>query len=172
MVRIKRLKKWPTLALLCVGSAITACTPVAPTVKQVAATISCEQAQQNNYATVSDQRMVQFLDQSVSDDNLQQCWKPTMAAALQQQREIPQHHLVNALKAFNQRADRQLFHLAVSQYLTSLSMNDYHTQQRRLLVAYSRYLIDHVQSNSDPRLAEMKVLCARLDQDLYRKLFE
>jgi len=172
MVITKRLKKWATLSVLCVSAAMTACAPVPAKVEQVKAPISCQQAQYNNYATVSDQRLIQFLDQSAGDEELNQCWKPTMTAALQQQRDIPQHHLIAALKAFNQRRDSELFHLAVDQYLSALSVSDYRSQQRRLLIAYSRYLIDHVQSNADPRLAEIKVLCAELDQDLYHKLFE
>lgn len=167
----KRLEGLVMLALLCLCVAVTACTPVPPKV-EVKAAMTCQQARYNNYATVSDQRLIQFLDQSAGDEELNQCWKPTMTAALKQQRAIPQHHLIDALQAFNQRRDSELFHLAIGQYLSTLSLSDYRSQQRRLLVAYTRYLIDHVQSNADPRLAEMKVLCAELDQDLYHKLFE
>ena len=172
MVRIARLKKWVVLALVCAGCSITACTPVAPTQKQAALPLSCQQAQQNDYATVSDQRMVQFLDQSFADENSQLCWQPTLSAALHQQRDIPQHYRLEALKAFNHRGDHELFHLAVSQYFASLSLTDYHTPQQRFLIAYCRHLIDRALTRSDSRLAEMKVVCARLDQGLYHKLFE
>lgn len=172
MATTKRLNRWAGVALLTLCVMVTACTPLPPKVEKVKPPITCQQAQYNDYATVSDQQLVQFLDQSIGAENINQCWQPTLSAALQQQRNIPRQHLVHALKMFNHRRDSELFHLAVRQYLTTLSAIDYHHEQRQLLVAYSRYLIEHVSSNADPRLGEVKVLCAELDQGLYRKLFE
>jgi hypothetical protein len=151
---------------------MSGCSPSPRTLVFVPAVVSCQEAIDSNLRTISDTRLAELLDDGLVDGDLDACWNPLMKMALEQQRDLPRRHLAEAVAAFNQRRHAELFHTAVSRYLSSLPHGEYHQEDRRLLEAYARYAIDHATSRSDGRLRDVRLLCAQLDVVLYNRIFE
>lgn len=168
MIQVKQGKWWLSAIGLYVVLVISGCTTAQPQSIKV----TCFEAKQNNYTTVTDVQMKRFLDESVNDADLDQCWKPAMKNALQQNRPVGKRHLVKAIDLFNQRCDEEMFHCAVSQYLSSLTPSEYRAEDHQLLAAYTRYSINQATSSTDTHLKKVKLLCATLDRELYNKFFE
>lgn len=102
------------------------------------------------------------------------CWSEAVQSALEQGKPVPQDQLVKALDAFNRNATANDFHRAVGQYLRGLADHggSYTEDDRRLLEAYSRYVIRTARSQDDTNLQLAQTACARLDRTLHARLFE
>jgi hypothetical protein len=102
------------------------------------------------------------------------CWSEAVQLALEQDKSIPKVQLTKAIDAFNRNATASDFHRAVGQYLRGLAGHDgsYTEDDRRLLEAYSRYVIRTARSQDDANLHLAQTACARLDRVLYARLFE
>ncbi len=172
MTRFMNSTGWFFVIGFLAGLTLAGCSVTPRSVASPGGPPSCQEAIDSSLAMVSDDRLAQLLDEALADDNLDACWQPAVEVALEQQRNIPHGHLAKAVEVFNQRRHAELFHAVVSRYLSSLANGQYRKEERRLLEAYARYAIDHAASSSDPRLRDVKLLCAKLDSDLYSKLFD
>ena len=136
--------------------------------------LTCAEAVGSSIHNISDNELAALLDESQGEDRRDSCWVPLVKLGLDDKRDIPRAHLVTAVKVFNQREHEAYFHKAVYRYFADLSKNrsGFRPEDRRLLQAYSSYLINSAHSQEDPNLKQAKLLCKRLDRNLYAKLFE
>lgn len=142
--------------------------------KVVAAPMSiCNQEMAGQVAALGDAEVDDFLARADAEGG-EVCWSKAVSAALEQQKTVPRTHLVKALDAFNRNATTADFHRSVGQYLSGLAEQQasYSLDDRRLLEAYSRYVIRTARSQDDPHLKTAQLACARLDRALYARLFE
>lgn len=168
MTQVKKGRCWLTVIGLYMALVISGCTSAQPQL----ARMTCLEAKQDNYTTVTDLHLNRLLDESVNDADLYECWQPAIKAALQQDRRIEKRHLIKAVERFNQRCEEVDFHRAVSQYFALITPHEYRGEDRQLLAAYARFLINQATRSTDVHLKEVKLLCARLDDELYNKFFE
>jgi len=135
---------------------------------------TCAEAVGSGIRNTSDNDLTALLDESQGEDRRDSCWVPLVKLGLDDKRDIPRAHLAKAIKVFNKREHEAYFHKAVYRYFADLSKNrsGFRPEDRRLLQAYSSYLINSVRSQEDPNLKQAKLLCKRLDRNLYAKLFE
>jgi len=135
---------------------------------------SCSEAVRSDLQSISDNELVLLLNESQSEGGQDDCWIALVKLGLDNNRDIPRTHLAEAVKIFNQREHEAHFHKAVYRYLADLSKNPskFRAEDQRLLQAYCSYLINSVQSQQDPNLQQVKLICKRLDQSLYARLFE
>ncbi len=138
---------------------------------------SCQDALGANYHELTDHEIARLLDEALDEECsscLDNCWIPLMRRCLDDGRDIPHRHLVQAVKTFNQEQYRRYFHMAVYRYFFDLSRGrgDYRPVDRQLLRSYCAMLVRNSDSRHDPRLAQAMELCQRLDPDLYSKMFK
>jgi hypothetical protein len=115
-----------------------------------------------------------LLDENYAEQHIEECWIPLMQKALDQKDDLPLAHLANALKVFNKQRHQRYFHLATYRYFSALikGSRPYGPEDRQLLEMYCRYVINVAANVQDPNLSNAKLLCRRLDRDLYARLFE
>lgn len=135
---------------------------------------TCEEAINNELRFISDNEVVELLDEALQGDWLEDCWVPLMKLSLLQQRDVPQRHLAKAVHIFNKRRYADLFPTTVYRYFANIVKGaaEYRTTDRKLLEAYCRYLINNAKSSRDKNLSQARVICRKLDPALYSKLFE
>ncbi|MBN2705707.1 MAG: hypothetical protein JXR89_04615 [Deltaproteobacteria bacterium] len=138
---------------------------------------SCKVALGDNYHRLTDFEIVRLLDEALLEECnecLYNCWIPLMKKALQEGRDLPRKHLLQAVKVFNQKQHDKFFHLAAYSYFDNLvrSRETYREIDRKFLRAYCTTLVNHSRTRDDRQLVKAMELCRRLDQELYRKIFQ
>ncbi|HDS16747.1 MAG TPA: hypothetical protein ENN66_09125 [Proteobacteria bacterium] len=138
---------------------------------------SCEVALGENYYRLTDFEIVRLLDEALLEECngcIYNCWIPLMEKALQDGRDLPRKHLLQAVKVFNQKQYDKFFHLAVYRYFENLdrSREAYREIDRKFLRAYCATLVNQSRTRDDRLLVKTMELCRRLDQELYRKMFQ
>lgn len=113
------------------------------------------------------------LDNSVEGSGFYDCWKPLMKKALKDGMHIPVNHLAKAVHVFNRNDSKDEFSLAVYLYFKEIinGKGSYHDKQRKLLAQYLSFTINNAQSKQNKNLEKAKLVCSRLDPELYRKFF-
>ena len=135
---------------------------------------TCEEALSGRLRILSDSEVGDLLDKALREDRIDGCWIPLMEISLTENRGIPRKHLVKAVKVFNKHSYEALFHMAVHRYFADIAKgaSRYREEDRKLLGAYCSYLINSVVSAEDQNLKQAKLLCRKIDRDLYARLFE
>lgn len=164
---------WGLLGVLAL-SAMTGC--VTSRTAMVIAPPTCQEALGDRYHEFTDYEIAGLLDEAQADncpDCLYECWIPLMKRCLDDSREIPQRHLLQAVKTFNQRQYSKYFHTAVYRYFYNLSRGRgaYRTVDRTLMRTYCSILVHDSHSQNDRKLSQAMELCHRLDPELYSKMF-
>ncbi len=159
------------LIYLCLSTGCAQSRKAVPVIAQSACT--CEEVETSGIRGFSDHEVAELLDQALADER-NDCWMPVMEQCLNQSRDISQRHLAKAVHVFNKRHQEDLFHKAVLRYFTNLAkgQNSYGPQDRLLLETYCSYLINNATTRHDSNLQQASLLCHRLDQDLYGRLFQ
>jgi len=134
---------------------------------------TCREALSTGLHGLSDNEVARFLEKGLTDDGKDECWIEIMKICLNENREIPHKHLVEAVKTFNRKRHEDLFHKAVYRYLADVAKGkaQYRAEDRILLENYCRLLINNAKSVNDKNLGQTQVLCKKLDPDLYSKFF-
>ena len=134
---------------------------------------TCEEALAGELSSMSDDQVVTLLDE-IMEEQPQECWVPIMQQLLTDKREIPHHHLVEAVKQFNKQRYAENFNQAVYRYLADLAngVDIYDQDDRALLESYTSYTIRTAASSRDPNVRQAQLLCRKLDNELHAKLFE
>ena len=134
----------------------------------------CTEALAGGFTDLSDNALSDLLDQAALDTRPEACWIPLMKKALDENRDISRTHLLRAVKVFNKKQHEDYFHKAVYRYLADIAKTSgrYRVEDRRLLENYCSYLIQSAATRADDHLGHAKLLCKRLDPELYAKFFE
>ncbi|RJQ48792.1 MAG: hypothetical protein C4530_24160 [Desulfobacteraceae bacterium] len=172
------MRKTKTTLLLLSAGLFLAASLLGCTASRKAAVIkpapNCTEALAGSFNDLSENELSDLLDQTSSETRLESCWIPLMKKGLDDNRDIPHAHLLKAVKVFNKKQHEVYFHKAVYRYLAGLTQtpNRYRMEDRNLLETYCSYLINSAATSKDERLDHAKVLCRKLDRDLYAGLFE
>jgi len=136
--------------------------------------VTCSEALRYGLQNYSDSEVEIFLDEGEANGDMDGCWIPVITHSLDENRDIPKRHLVQAVKVFNKRRYEDVFHKAMYRYFAALSKqpNTYGPVDRQVLEEYCSYLINRVASSRNENLNNAKLLCKRLDRDLYARLFK
>jgi len=159
--------------ILCVTVSLLGCT-----IPNRAAVIrpapNCTEALAGGFTDLSDNALSDLLDRASSEAHLDSCWIPLMKKGLDENRDIRPPHLLKAVKVFNKKQHEAHFHKAVYRYLADIAKTPgrYRVEDRRLLESYCSHLIQSAATRGDDHLGHAKLLCSRLDPDLYAKFFE
>ena len=134
---------------------------------------TCQEALFAGLQGLSDNEVAGFLEKGLTDDGKDECWIEIMNICLNENREIPHKHLVEAVKTFNMKRHEDLFHKAVYRYLSGIAKGktQYRAEDRTLLENYCSLIINNAKSLNDKNLGQTQVLCKKLDPDLYSKFF-
>ncbi len=134
---------------------------------------TCEEALGGELSTMSDDQVATLLDETI-EEQPQECWVPIMQQLLTDKQEIPHQHLAEAVKQFNKQRYAEYFNQAVYRYLADLAkgVDTYDQEDRVLLESYTSYTIRTAASSRDPNVRQAQLLCRKLDNELYAKLFE
>ncbi|NOY69156.1 MAG: hypothetical protein GXP53_06640 [Deltaproteobacteria bacterium] len=134
---------------------------------------TCAQVLRGEPAALGDEEISKVLDGAVLENRIDECWTPLVKQLLDRNRAIPMRHLVRAIRRFNTVGTIAWFHKAVYRYFSEMIVTGkaYRPEDRRLLSAYSRFVIREAASKSDPNLKNAEQICLRLDQDLFNRLF-
>lgn len=171
------IKTKSILILMCLGllatSGIVGCTYS----KRVAILLPepiCSEAASKGIHHLSDNELVKLLNRSENDESLNGCWIPLIKAGLDANRDLPGHHLKKAIKVFNQRRYEIYFHKAIYRYYAGLINKParFDDNNRALLESYCSYLINTAESSRDEHLVQAKLICRKLDGNLYARLFK
>lgn len=113
------------------------------------------------------------LDNSVEGSKFYECWKPLMKKALKDGRHIPVNHLAKAVHVFNRNDSKDEFSLVVYLYFKEIinGNGSYRDKEKKLLVQYLSFTINNAKSQQDKNLKKAKLVCSRLDPELYGKFF-
>ena len=135
---------------------------------------TCAEALAAGIKAYSDYEIAQLLDSALENKDMDGCWIPLVKQCLDDKREIPARHLVEAVKTLNTNRHEDYFHKAVYRYFAGLAENPekYRPEDRRFLETYLSFLINTAESNRDKHLGQAKLLCQKLDRNLYARLFE
>ena len=134
--------------------------------------VSCSQALSMGLDGISNNDLGLILDQALLDND-QSCWKQLVQKSLNQDRNIPMTHLARAVHAFNANKSEKEFSLATHMYFLEIVRGGraYQKQDQNLMKAYVSFEIKRAKTKNDNRLKRAKLVCKRLDNDLYRKFF-
>ncbi|MCP3872064.1 MAG: hypothetical protein GY699_02775 [Desulfobacteraceae bacterium] len=135
--------------------------------------VDCEEMLLMSTRSIPDDDFSQALDRSYYGTGFGTCWKPLMRSALKENRRIPKRHLAKAIHVFNRNDSKAEFSSAVDMYFKEIinGNGSYQKNEKKLMVQYLSFVINDAQSKRDKRLAKAKIVCSRLDPDLYSKVF-
>ena len=134
--------------------------------------VSCSQAQAMDLNEIAYDDLVMVLEKAGFDNELT-CWKQLMKKSLIQDRSLPLNHLAKAVHVFNANESENEFSLATHAYFFKIARDNgiYREKDQRLMKAYVSFEIKRAKTKNDDRLKKAKLVCKRLDNDLYRKFF-
>lgn len=135
--------------------------------------LSCKEILLMDAASVPYNDFILALDNSVSGSLIYECWKPLMKKALKDGRQIPVNHLAKAVHVFNRNDSKDEFSLAVYLYFKEIinGKESYRDKDKNLMKQYLSFTINNAQSKHDKNLEKAKLVCSRLDPELYGKFF-
>jgi hypothetical protein len=135
--------------------------------------VACSDMLLMNTGSIPYNNFILALDNSYSGYGFDTCWKPLMKKALKDGRNIPAKHLARAVHVFNRNDSKDEFSAAVYLYFKAIiNGNDsYGDKERKLLAQYLSFTINNAGSKQDERLEKAKLVCSRLDPELYGKYF-
>ncbi|MCG8567024.1 MAG: hypothetical protein MI747_18275 [Desulfobacterales bacterium] len=133
--------------------------------------LTCDQAAAAD--SVAPEALAHILAEARQNPDMEGCWTPLMKQALNRGWTLPMADLTLAIHRFNRSDSPALFSAAVHQYLVGIvnGKAGYGARERRLLAAYLRFVIEHAPSKQDIRLKQARLLCLRLDSELYQRFF-
>ena len=134
--------------------------------------VSCNQALSMGLDGISNNDLGVILDRELLEND-QSCWKQLVLKSLDQDRNIPMLHIARAVHAFNTNKSENEFSLATHMYFLEIVRGGraYQKQDQDLMKAYMSFEIKRAKTKNDNRLKRAKLICKRLDNDLYRKFF-
>jgi hypothetical protein len=117
--------------------------------------------------------LILALNNSVAGSGFYDCWKPLMKKALKNGRHIPIDHLARAVHVFNRNDSKDEFSLVVYLYFKEIINGNglYQDKEKKLLKQYLSFTINNAKSQQDSNLEKAKLVCSRLDPELYGKFF-
>lgn len=135
--------------------------------------LTCRQILSMASEEVPDDDFILALERSKSGEQFESCWKPLMEKSLGENRAVPMNHLARAVHTFNKNETKGVFSEAVYQYLKGVlnGKRTYRAAQQKLMVEYLRFAIKEARSKHDSQLEKARLVCSRLDPDLYEKFF-
>ena len=134
--------------------------------------VTCSQALSKGIDEISNADLALIMDQAFNEEDLS-CWKRLVKTALEQDSYIPMRHLAKAVHAFNANESENEFSLSIHRYFLEITRGKgtYQGKDQNLMKAYVSFEIKRSQTKNDDRLKKAKLVCKRLDNDLYRKFF-
>jgi hypothetical protein len=134
----------------------------------------CSETTAERLSDLTDSELHELLNAADDGSGIDDCWITIVKASLDEGRNIPRRHLVQAVKIFNNRQHEQYFHKSMYRYFTVISENPsiYRPVDRTLLDSYCSYLINSAETNRDSKLRQIKWFCRKLDRSLYARYFE
>ena len=165
-------RKWPVLFVGIILFIVSGCsTKSAPTLQKWMPT--CTDAIEGNLDRLSDNDIERILNESFESNQIGDCWIPLMKRCLDQEREIPQDHLAQAINQLNNFDNKDYFDKSVFRYFSNIDkgVTSYRSEDRELLTAYCRYTIRNASSSQDPAVRNSELLARRLDPDLFDLMF-
>jgi len=140
---------------------------------QIEEPVACQDMLLMDTASIPYNDLILALDNSVKDSEFHDCWIPLMKKALKDSRHIPVNHLARAVHVFNRNDSKDEFSLAVYLYFKEIinGNGSYQEKEKKLLKQYLSFTINNAHSKQDKRLEKAKLVCSRLDPELYGKFF-
>jgi hypothetical protein len=134
--------------------------------------VSCNQALSDGVKNLSKEDLDLALDRALFNNELT-CWKDLMTELLMQERSVSMKHLAKAVHVFNKNESENEFSLAVYQYFLGIikGKGRYLAKEQNLMKSYVSFEIRNARAKSDTRLKRAKLVCKRLDKQLYEKFF-
>jgi hypothetical protein len=174
MIRIKCTIKI-TLFLVVLLFATQGCLGKKETVQLMQAPekpVTCSQALDMGADELSDQNLGLIMDQALAESD-KSCWKSLVKKTLEQDLYIPMRHLAKAIHAFNANESENEFSLSIHRYFLEIARGkgNYQEKDQNLMKAYLSFEIKRANTKNDNRLKKAKLMCKRLDNELYRKFF-
>ncbi len=135
--------------------------------------VACSNMLLMDTASIPYNDFILTLDNSVAGSGFYECWKPLMKKALKGGKHIPINHLAKAVHVFNRNDSKDEFSLAVYLYFKEIinGNGEYRDKEKKLLKQYLSFAIKNAQSKQDKKLERAKLVCSRLDPELYGKFF-
>lgn len=135
--------------------------------------IACSEMLHMDTAAIPADDFALALNRSYSGIGFDDCWKPLMEKALKDGRQIPINHLAKAIHVFNRNDSRDQFSLAVYIYFKEIIKGNrvYKDTDKKLLAEYLSFIINNAKSRQDEELEKARLICSRLDPELYGKFF-
>ena len=134
--------------------------------------VTCSQALAMGPDEILNDDLGLILDQALIEND-KSCWKRLVKTALEQDSYIPMRHLAKAVHAFNANESENEFSLSIHRYFLEITRGKgtYQGKDQNLMKAYVSFEIKRAQTKNDDRLKKAKLVCKRLDNDLYKKFF-
>jgi len=134
--------------------------------------VSCSQALAMGPDKISNKDLGLILDRALIEND-KSCWKSLVKKSLDQDLYIPMRHLAKAIHAFNANESEDEFSLAIHRYFLEITRGKraYQKKDQSLMKAYVSFEIKRAKTKNDDRLKKAKLVCKRLDNELYRKFF-
>lgn len=113
------------------------------------------------------------LDKAYQTNDLEYCWKPLIKKAIKEDKPIPMDHLAKAVHIFNRNDNKSHFSDVVYLFFKGVINGEraYGEIEKKLLAEYLSFSIQNAGSRQNPALEKAKLVCARLDPELYGKFF-
>lgn len=134
---------------------------------------TCADAIEGSLDRLSEYDIQRILDESLESRQLAGCWAPLMKRCLDQDREIPQEHLAQAVNKFNNFDNKAYFEKSLFRYFSNIDKGvaSYRSEDKELLTAYCRYVVRNAKSSQDPAVKNAELLTRRLDSELFDLMF-
>lgn len=152
----------------CVGKKKTVKIIPAPEVPK-----ECSQILVMSLFDIPDDSFHSALDKGYQTNDLEYCWKPLIKKAIKAKKPIPMRHLSKAVHIFNRNDSKSHFSDVVYLFFKGIINGDraYGKIEKKLLAEYLSFSIQNAGSRQDPDLEKAKLICAKLDPELYGKFF-
>ncbi len=175
-MNIFRLKNRWIISLLFLLFAVQGCIAKKETVTflpEIEEPIACSEMLSMDVGSIPSDDFGRALNRSHSGAEFDRCWKPLMERALKAGRHIPIKHLARAVHVFNRNDSQDQFSLAVYMYFKEIIKGNgvYKEVDKKLLEGYLRFIINNAKSKQDEKLKKARLICSRLDSELYGKFF-
>ena len=134
--------------------------------------VSCSQALAMGPDKIANKDLGLILDRALLEND-KSCWKSLVKKSLDQDLYSPMRHLAKAIHAFNANESEDEFSLSTHRYFLEITRGKgtYQKKDQSLMKAYVSFEIKRANTKNDDRLKRAKLVCKRLDNELYRKFF-
>ncbi len=136
-------------------------------------TPTCADAIDGNLDKFSENDIEIILNESLESKQMAGCWVPLMQRCLDQDKEIPQNHLAQAINEFNQLDNMIYFEKSIFRYFSNIDKGvaSYRTADKALLTGYCRYVVRNAKTSNDPAVRNAQLITRHLDPDLFDLMF-